>query len=76
MGGCNLRASIPTGTVINNAIGMIAAGNAVVFNPHPGTKSCCIVTILGGRLVFKEKGTGFKLCCATVIITGIVLGTL
>jgi propionaldehyde dehydrogenase len=25
----------PTGTIINNAIGMIAAGNAVVFNPHP-----------------------------------------
>jgi propionaldehyde dehydrogenase len=25
----------PTGTIINNSIGMIAAGNAVVFNPHP-----------------------------------------
>lgn len=25
----------PTGTLINNSIGMIAAGNAVVFNPHP-----------------------------------------
>jgi len=25
----------PTGTIINNAIGMIAAGNAVVFNSHP-----------------------------------------
>ncbi len=39
-------------------------------------QSGCIVTILGGRLVFKEKGTGYKLCCAAVIITGIVLGTL
>jgi propionaldehyde dehydrogenase len=28
----------PSSTVINNAISMIAAGNAVVFNPHPGAK--------------------------------------
>ena len=28
----------PTSTVINNAISMISAGNAVVFNPHPGAK--------------------------------------
>lgn len=28
----------PTGTIINNAIGMIAAGNAVVFNCHPSAK--------------------------------------
>lgn len=25
----------PTGTVIHNSISMVAAGNAVVFNPHP-----------------------------------------
>ncbi len=28
----------PTETVINNGIGMIAAGNTVVFNAHPGAK--------------------------------------
>ncbi len=28
----------PTATIINNAIGMIAAGNAVVFNVHPMAK--------------------------------------
>lgn len=28
----------PTETVINNGIGMFAAGNSVVFNPHPGAK--------------------------------------
>ena len=28
----------PPSTVINNAISMIAAGNAVVFNPHPAAK--------------------------------------
>ncbi|MEG0256986.1 MAG: aldehyde dehydrogenase EutE [Christensenella sp.] len=28
----------PTATIINNAISMVAAGNAVVFNPHPAAK--------------------------------------
>ncbi|MGB8885377.1 MAG: aldehyde dehydrogenase family protein [Candidatus Korobacteraceae bacterium] len=28
----------PTGTLINNSIGMIAAGNAVIFNAHPSAK--------------------------------------
>ena len=28
----------PTSTIINNAISMITAGNAVVFNPHPAAK--------------------------------------
>ena len=28
----------PTSTVINNSISMIAAGNSVVFNPHPSAK--------------------------------------
>ena len=28
----------PTETVINNAIGMIAGGNTVVFNPHPAAR--------------------------------------
>ncbi len=28
----------PTSTVINNSISMIAAGNAVVYNPHPAAK--------------------------------------
>lgn len=35
----------------------------------------CIVTILAGRFVFKEKGIGYKLCCAAVIIAGIVIGS-
>lgn len=28
----------PTGTIINNSISMVAAGNAVVFNPHPNAR--------------------------------------
>lgn len=31
----------PTATIINNSISMLAAGNAVVFNPHPRAKACC-----------------------------------
>lgn len=35
----------PTGTFINNAIGMLAAGNAVVFNPHPSARETSAKTI-------------------------------
>ncbi|AZR72300.1 aldehyde dehydrogenase EutE [Anoxybacter fermentans] len=28
----------PPSTIVNNGISMVAAGNAVVFNPHPGAK--------------------------------------
>ncbi|CUX71329.1 Aldehyde-alcohol dehydrogenase [Clostridium sp. C105KSO15] len=31
----------PTETIINNTISMIAGGNSVVFNVHPGAKRCC-----------------------------------
>jgi acyl-CoA reductase-like NAD-dependent aldehyde dehydrogenase len=30
----------PTATIINNTIGMIAAGNGIVFNAHPSAKEC------------------------------------
>ncbi len=35
----------PTSTIICNSIGMIAAGNGVVFNPHPSAKNCSLLTI-------------------------------
>ena len=35
----------PTGTFICNSIGMIAAGNSVVFNPHPSGKKTSSRTI-------------------------------
>lgn len=35
----------PAATVINNSISMVAAGNGVVFNPHPGAKKVTIETI-------------------------------
>lgn len=36
-------------------------------------QSGCIVTILGGKFIFKEKNIAYKLLCAVVIITGIVI---
>jgi len=35
----------PTSTIICNAIGMLAAGNAVVFNVHPGAKRVSMRTV-------------------------------
>lgn len=35
----------PTSTIICNTLGMLAAGNAVVYNVHPYSKSCCMQTI-------------------------------
>ena len=35
----------PTSTVICNAIAMIAAGNAAVFNVHPSARACSIETV-------------------------------
>jgi len=35
----------PTETILNNGIGMVAAGNAVVFNPHPAAKRVSAYTV-------------------------------
>ena len=35
----------PTATVINNAISMVAAGNAVVFAPHPASQKASLTTM-------------------------------
>lgn len=35
----------PSETLINNSIGMIAAGNAVVFSPHPTAKKTSLETL-------------------------------
>lgn len=39
-------------------------------------QSCCLVTILGGKLVFKEKNIIRKMLCACVIIAGIMISIL
>ena len=43
----------PTSTIISNAIGMVAAGNTVVFNAHPKAKgvSALMVAILNEAIV-------------------------
>jgi acyl-CoA reductase-like NAD-dependent aldehyde dehydrogenase len=35
----------PTSTIICNAIGMLAAGNSVVFNAHPGARNCSMQAV-------------------------------
>src|ERR1051325_371345 len=35
----------PTSTIICNTIGMLAAGNTVVYNVHPYSTNCCMQTI-------------------------------
>lgn len=64
---------------------MFVIGDKALFiaNGNPESKitvmtlikqSGCLVTILGGRFVFKEKNTTYRLICAMVIIAGIVMG--
>jgi acyl-CoA reductase-like NAD-dependent aldehyde dehydrogenase len=55
----------PTETIINNAIGMIAAGNTVVFNPHPSAHnvSALTVTILNDAI---QKAGGPRNVITTV----------
>lgn len=36
----------------------------------------CVVTILAGRILFREKNTGHKLVCAAIIVAGIVIGVM
>lgn len=38
-------------------------------------QSSVLVTILGGKFIFKEKNIAFKLICAAIIIVGIVIAT-
>ena len=43
--GAIIPSTNPTSSVICNAIGMVAAGNAVVFNAHPGARACSNHTV-------------------------------
>ena len=60
----------PSETVICNSIGMIAAGNGVVFNPHPGAIATSNYAIdLVNRAVYAAGGP-------RVLVTGVVKPTL
>lgn len=62
---------------------MFVIGDRALFNANrvgdviPLTllkKGAVIITILGGKFVFKERNTVFKLLCAVVVICGIIVG--
>ncbi|MEI6321550.1 MAG: aldehyde dehydrogenase family protein [bacterium] len=54
--------SVPTLT--GNAINMIAAGNSVVFNAHPGAAQCAAMAVKAyNQAIFKEIGIPDLLAC-------------
>jgi propionaldehyde dehydrogenase len=54
----------PSETVINNAIGMVAGGNSVVFNPHPGaTRTTLRIVELLNSAVVSQGGPPNVLTC-------------
>lgn len=56
--------SVPTLT--GNAINMIAAGNSVVFNTHPGAAQCAAIAIKAyNEAIAKETGITDLLCTVT-----------
>jgi len=62
---CSITPSTnPSETVINNAIGMVAGGNAVVFNPHPGATRTTLrcIELLNSAIV-AEGGPPDVLAC-------------
>ncbi len=54
----------PTATIINNSISMIAAGNAVVYNPHPAAKRASqrAMEILNDAVVRAGGPSGLMTC--------------
>lgn len=46
----------PTSTIINNAIAMVAAGNGVVFNPHPNAKGVSVENVALINQAIAEAG--------------------
>jgi len=51
--GAIIPSTNPTSTVTSNGIGMISAGNTVVFNPHPFAKkvSCQIISLINEAII-------------------------
>ncbi|MEM2900625.1 MAG: aldehyde dehydrogenase, partial [Thermoplasmata archaeon] len=56
----------PSSTIINNSISMVAAGNAVVFNPHPSAKGVSNETVrILNRAIRAAGGPETLLCSIT-----------
>lgn len=62
---CSITPSTnPSETVINNAIGMVAGGNSVVFNPHPSATRVTLRTIqLLNQAITSQGGPDNLLTC-------------
>ena len=60
----------PTETILNNGIGMVAAGNAVVFNTHPNAKalSAWFIDLLNGAVEGCGGPSNLFNCVATPTI--------
>ncbi|HQP95284.1 MAG TPA: aldehyde dehydrogenase, partial [Myxococcota bacterium] len=61
---CSITPSTnPTETIINNSIGMIAGGNAVVINPHPNARKTTVNTVkMLNRAVMAAGGPDNLIC--------------
>jgi aldehyde dehydrogenase len=54
----------PTETIMCNGIGMISAGNSVVFNAHPGAKKVSIFAVdMLNRAIVAAGGPRNLICC-------------
>lgn len=56
----------PSETIINNGLSMLAAGNTVVFNPHPTAKAVSARTVAIMNAAAQELGAPANLLCAPV----------
>ncbi len=56
----------PTSTIICNTIGMISAGNTVVFNVHPSAKNCSMQTVgLINKVIAANGGPANTITCVS-----------
>ena len=84
--GIRWKESVKNGWIWVLAILFVVADRCLfIANGYPESKvtvmtlikqSSCIVTILGGRLFFKEEGLLHKLACAALVFAGIVAAAL
>jgi len=62
--GAIIPSTNPTSTVVCNAIAMVAAGNSVVFNAHPGARACSNHAVQLVHEAIVEAGGPPNLVCA------------
>ena len=82
----NIRSVVRNKWVWMLSVLIVIADRALfIANGMPGSRitvmtllkqSGCIVTILAGRYLFREKGTTHKMFCALIIVAGIVIAVL